>query len=126
MIFAKSKKLLREVKWFGRGMSLHSRYCISWSGRPSAYLPGFRSGIHFGLLSFVWVLFTARFIIFLLNAAPPDERPRILHTQTRSAWGALPTPWLQNRARSLSFPSTPSNSLNAKKGTKPQHMTTHS
>src|SRR5262249_42779565 len=62
MILAKSKKLLREVKWFGRRMILHSRYWISLSGRPSAYLPGFTSSSRIALVSFFsGAFFLARF-----------------------------------------------------------------
>ena len=49
--FAKSKRLFRESKWLGLRMSLHSRYWTSWYGRPSAYLPGLRSGIRLALVS---------------------------------------------------------------------------
>src|SRR5262245_26211914 len=77
MIFAKSKKLLREVKWFGRRMSLHSRYWISLSGRPSAYLPGFTAGSRVTLLSFFSVFFfvAARFGIVFLNVVSRGRRP---------------------------------------------------
>src|SRR5262249_1141788 len=79
MILAKSKKLLREVKWFGRRMSLHSRYWIWLGGRASAYLPGFTSGILATLLFFSVVFsiffFAARFGIVLLNIAPTGRRP---------------------------------------------------
>src|SRR5262249_3448120 len=79
MILAKSKKLLRDVKWFGRRMILHSRYWISWSGRPSAYLPGFTSGSRVTLVaSFSAFFFAARFGIVVLNVAPTG----------RLAWGA--------------------------------------
>src|SRR5262245_50591837 len=44
MTFAKSKRLLRDVKWLGRRMSLHSRYWTSCRGNPSAYLPGLSGG----------------------------------------------------------------------------------
>src|SRR5262245_11202857 len=65
MILAKSKKLLRDVKWFGRRMSLHSRYWISLSGRPSAYLPGFTPRSRVTMVSFFSVfVFVARFGTF--------------------------------------------------------------
>src|SRR5262249_18758220 len=90
MILAKSKKLLREVKWFGRRMSLHSRYWISLSGRPSAYLPGFTSRncvtllffpVVFFLVAFFSVVFfsvfffAARLGIVFLNVPPRGRRP---------------------------------------------------
>src|SRR5262249_26229571 len=69
MILAKSKKLLREVKGFGRRMSLHSRDWISLSGRPSAYLPGLTSGVRETLRAFFSIVFfAARFGIVFLNA----------------------------------------------------------
>src|SRR5262245_66046699 len=85
MILAKSKKLLREVKWFGRRMSLHSRYWISLSGRPSAYLPGFTSRncvtllffpvAFFSVVFFSVFFFAARLGIVFLNVPPRGRRP---------------------------------------------------
>src|SRR5262249_20600117 len=75
MTFAKSKKLLRDVKWFGRRMSLHSRYWISLSGRPSAYLPGLTSGIRVTLRAFFSIVFfAARFGIVFLNVVSRGRR----------------------------------------------------
>src|SRR5262249_57016606 len=45
MSLPKSNKFSRDLKWFGRRMILHSIYWTSLSGRPSLYLPGFRSGM---------------------------------------------------------------------------------
>src|SRR5262249_60804825 len=91
MILAKSKKLLRDVKWFGRRMSLHSRYWISSSGRPSAYLPGFTAGGRGTLLSFFSVFFfvAGRFVIFFLNVVFRGRRPGLAGRSHRVG-GSLP------------------------------------
>src|SRR5262245_46667672 len=90
MILAESRKVLREVQWCGRRMSVHSRYGISLSGRPSAYLRGFTSRncvtllffpVVFFLVAFFSVvffsvfLFAARLGIVFLNVPPRGRRP---------------------------------------------------
>src|SRR5262245_11294392 len=91
MTFAKSKKLLREVKWLGLKIRLHSRYWTSLSGRPSAYLPGLLSGMRRARpigVGFCWRRGFA--CVFLAIRCRPGANPTALEERSAARLRARP------------------------------------